>query len=569
MTKKEQLINKIKGFENRYFNEDQKQIAIDILERAPEKQVQEIADFIFMKRRTGFAFDYSPEIAKGRLITLKEDIDRRINVSDKIDDDENKLIIGDNYNALKTLLLTHKNKIDLIYIDPPYNTESAKEDGNQSEKEGTSSKFVYKDKFGRGGWLNMMKSRLLMAKELLSHDGSIFVSIDDNEQAYLKILMDEIFSEKNFIASIPIEITKTQGMKVASAQNGSVAKNHEYILFYSLKRNPVTNLLYNFVNYYDDHYDMYLDKIEDNKLHFIKITDWIIQNNLERYFKKYDLSLSVKNINKICFYDKKFKDTIYNNSDKIFRISMVGVPSDNVIEQLRKTKGNRKIGYSIGRYILYMNSNDKFEQFQSLAEGLHNSNDFLPTYGRCSIRGTLWKNFYSDMMNVGKEGFVKFKNGKKPIRLIKQLIKWVENDNKITILDFFAGSGTTAHSTMELNNEDNGSRKFIICTNNENNIALDITFERLHKIIKGSGYADSKNIRFPNGMKTFKKEKLRVININDSIKISLKDNIDQKIYSDCVKGIKLLDKNYNKKDLNLYYDLSALNPLENKEDKLL
>lgn len=151
MNKKKHLINKIKIFDNKYFNEDQKKIAISILESAPEEEVQAYADFIFMKRRTGFAFDYSPEIAKGRLITLKEDIDRRINVGDKLEEDENKLIIGDNYNALKSLLVTHKEKIDVIYIDPPYNTESAKTDGNQSSKEGESSKFIYKDKFGRGG----------------------------------------------------------------------------------------------------------------------------------------------------------------------------------------------------------------------------------------------------------------------------------------------------------------------------------------------------------------------------------------------------------------------------------
>ena len=147
-----------------------------------------------MKRTVGFGFDYSPEIAKGRIVLLEEDKKRRINVGDEVTADENKLIIGDNYNALKSLLCTHKGKIDVIYIDPPYNTERASEEGNYSSKEKQGEgRFLYKDKFGRTGWLTMMKDRLHKAKDLLSEDGIIFVSIDDNQHAYLKILMDQIF----------------------------------------------------------------------------------------------------------------------------------------------------------------------------------------------------------------------------------------------------------------------------------------------------------------------------------------------------------------------------------------
>jgi site-specific DNA-adenine methylase len=150
-SKREKLINQIKNFDNKYFNQDQKTISINILKNAPENEVQAYADFLFMKKRTGFVFDYSPEIAKGRIITLREDENKRINVDGNINKDENKLIIGDNYNALKALLITHKNSIDIIYIDPPYNTESAKSDGNDSYKSNSSSEFIYKDKFGRCG----------------------------------------------------------------------------------------------------------------------------------------------------------------------------------------------------------------------------------------------------------------------------------------------------------------------------------------------------------------------------------------------------------------------------------
>ncbi|MGL4617428.1 MAG: DNA methyltransferase [Mycoplasmoidaceae bacterium] len=239
MGKKDILIEQIKKFDDKYFNEDQKKIAVNILENCPEKEAQSYADFLFNKRKTGFAFDYSPEIARGRIITLREDKGRRINVDDNILSDENKLIIGDNYNALKSLQITHKEKIDVIYIDPPYNTEKAKNEGNNdSYKDGSPSKFYYKDKFGRTGWLTMMKDRLTLAKELLKDDGIIFISIDDTEQAYLKILMDEIFGEENFIANLIID--------KRNAQNDAkkFEKNHEYILTYQKSDNFKINVLY-------------------------------------------------------------------------------------------------------------------------------------------------------------------------------------------------------------------------------------------------------------------------------------------------------------------------------------
>ena len=153
----------------------------------------------------------------------------------------------------------------------------------------------------------------------------------------------------------------------------------------------------------------------------------------------------------------------------------------------------------------------------------------------------------------------------KPPSLIKELIQ-LHNNNDVLVLDFFAGSGTTGQAVMELNNEDNGKRKFILCTNNENKIAYQITYERLYRVIKGHAFGNS-NFKLSDKNTICKNVKLRVIDIDDSIKISLDENIDQKIYDDAKNGIKLLDGQYKKKDLQLYYDLSALNPLEHEHDK--
>ncbi|WP_406614747.1 DNA methyltransferase [Mycoplasma corogypsi] len=116
-------------------------------------------------------------------------------------------------------------------MDPPYNTESAVTDGNSvaDDKENISnSKFIYRDKFSRNGWLNMLQERLILARQLLKEDGVIFVSIDDSEQAYLKVLMDEIFGEKNFAVCIPY-ISNLKGRQA----NTNFALTHEYILCYS------------------------------------------------------------------------------------------------------------------------------------------------------------------------------------------------------------------------------------------------------------------------------------------------------------------------------------------------
>ena len=511
-----------------------------------------------MKRRTGFAFDYSPEIAKGRIITLKEDKERRINVDNNITNDENKLIIGDNYNALKALLITHKNLINIIYIDPPYNTESAKNDGNNdSYKESTSSKFIYKDKFGRCGWLNMMKDRLTLAKDLLTDDGVIFVSIDDSEQAYLKVLMDDIFGENNFVSTICVELTKTQGMKVSSAKNGSIVKGYEFVLIYTFRQDKkiIENILYDDVDKrFDIHYNQWFEK---NNEYLIPLMEYFKKNDFVlKTFNKYNFKINIKNISILMEIDKEFNKFILDNSHNIYHKRNI---DSSEIQNLNIEK-NKIINYK--KYLLIKGNDDVVKQLQPMSMSIKQSNSFNGEVRRTAIRGNFWKGFDKDLANLDKEGFVSFKNGKKPLRLIKQLIKWVNNENDIIILDFFAGSGTTGQAVMDLNREDDGSRKFILCTNNENNIAHDVTYKRLHKVIKPEIKNQEKVFLDTDNKQSYENNKLRVIDIHDNQKISLDVDIEDKIFEDCKNGLKLLDGKYNRKELNLYYDLAALNPLK-------
>ena len=159
---------------------------------------------------------------------------------------ENLIIKGNNLIALHSLAKQFKGKIKLIYIDPPYNT------GNDG--------FKYNDKFNHSTWLTFMKNRLEIAKTLLADDGVIFVQCDDNEQAYLKILMDEVFGRENFVTTIHCQMSTTQGMKVKAAQDGNIVKNAEYIIVFSKNghKNIAINPLYDLRSEYDEHYSLYL-----------------------------------------------------------------------------------------------------------------------------------------------------------------------------------------------------------------------------------------------------------------------------------------------------------------------
>ena len=154
---------------------------------------------------------------------------------------------------------------------------------------------------------------------------------------------------------------------------------------------------------------------------------------------------------------------------------------------------NKVYVYSSGTRDYLMCKNDKGGVFQRilLSDKLSVADDFYNTFGPTKIRGDWWTGFYLDMGNINKEGNVDFLNGKKPKRLIKQIVKFSSKTKDDIVLDFFAGSGTTGQAVMELNAEDGGNRKFILCTNNENNICREVTYERIKSVINKENYTAS------------------------------------------------------------------------------
>ncbi|MCY4263739.1 MAG: site-specific DNA-methyltransferase [Gammaproteobacteria bacterium] len=393
------------------------------------------------------------------------------------DKTKNVIIRGDNIDALKILHQNYYGKIKLIYIDPPYNTKS---DG-----------FIYKDDFrhsdrvliaesrlkeetinhlnnilgtkSHSGWLAFMYPRLKLARSLLREDGAIFISIDDNEYANLKIICDELFGEENLFCCLHVEMSTTQGMKVASALKGAIVKNAEYVLVYAKNQ---TNLFFNPLyekREWDDHYNIWYDADSDIQSTLLKY----LNNNRTN---ESGLSSKIKSsdIGKYYGRNEDFRKYIHKHAHHIWRDAMC-----NIRLELSK---NEEIDLKSGKIVKYLN-NDKLyflkmtntgviRQLLKLNLAIGETDDFDKRYGLRKIRGDWWKDYYKDMMNINQEGGVIFKNGKKPIRLIRDIVK-ASTKNSDIILDFFAGSGTTGEAVMQLNAEDGGSRKFILVQSDE------------------------------------------------------------------------------------------------------
>lgn len=367
----------------------------------------------------------------------------------------NFLIEGDNLAALKLLEKTHKGKIDLIYIDPPYNT------GNKD--------FIYDDTFidktdlfRHSKWLSFMSKRLHIAKLLLSENGAIFINIDDNEHSQLKMLCDDIFGESNFMTSIPWH-------NRTSMQNDTdISVNHEYILVYAKYKRP------------------------DNRR--LKDSNKDIWDKLKGF----------------TFLPKETDKSKFSNPDNDPRGLWKADPFDapNIRPNLTYPITNPITGEQHfppkGRHWRmsqekFFNANaDKRIIFGKSGKGRPQIKIF---YNEVNYKGTVPDTWFDapvfSTSTQGKKELLKIlpNTGKifstpKPTGLYLELLKLTAKSNA-TILDFFAGSGTTGHAVMKLNAEDGGNRKFILCTNNENNICRDVTYNRIKRAIDKEDYSAS------------------------------------------------------------------------------
>ncbi len=372
----------------------------------------------------------------GKKIALNEAFKKNNKILKPLNESTSKhiLIKGDNLDALKILKQSYSEKIKMIYIDPPYNTKNDNfiysDDFSQSNEETLKQLDYSKEKldyiknlFGskcHSGWLRFMYPRLLLAKDLLRQDGVIFISIDDNECAQLKLLCDEIFGERNFVTSVP-RLTSSQ----RSGQEDYMNISHDYILIYSYATD---------FNNSTARKNLDKNKIEQDKNgHFIKgDTKAILASQTQGYSKGGD-------------YDFEYNGKIYKPIDSkgkrnrwLWNLKRMQAAADLGILVATKTSLRMQI-YLDKKFDEKTNTLiDKDENLIFHTADLMTDNKLTNTTGTKELEKILNAKVF---------------NNPKPTKLISRLIELSTNEGDI-ILDFFAGSGTTAHAVLESNKSD-------------------------------------------------------------------------------------------------------------------
>lgn len=344
-----------------------------------------------------------------------------------IEIDKNKptniLIEGDNYHSLAVLSFTHQESVDLIYIDPPYNT------GNNDFMYNDS--FVIKeDPYRHSKWLSFMEKRLKLAKNLLRKTGAIFISIDNNEFAQLKMLCDEIFGENNFVNNIIWK--KTNSPKFQSTNLGN---QYEFVLVYAKE-----------------------------------LTDL----KLNRIYKPFD--------------EKSLKPYSYEDAKGKFRLIELEAQGIQNHQNRKKSKFKDRTApwlYSIETLEKW----DKEGLIYKTNKGRYAKKQYLDNMEGVLI-ADIWIDSGINPLQGSSDEYVNFET-QKPLSLIDRILHLGSQENSV-IVDFFAGSGTTGEAVLSLNEKDKGNRKFILCTNNgdeksEHKIASDVCYPRIKKSLNKYG----------------------------------------------------------------------------------
>ncbi|HFI0293120.1 TPA: site-specific DNA-methyltransferase [Streptococcus suis] len=409
---------------------------------------RESYEFTWVGKRGAIA-----EAGKPTTKTLRPDLEESVD----FDKSENVFITGDNLEVLKVLQESYLGKIDMIYIDPPYNTgkDFVYSDKFQMSEEELADEMDLRDESGlqrvgltknekssaryHSDWLNMMYPRLVLARNLLKDSGVIFISIDDNEQANLKAICDEIFGEENFQAE-NIVIVKTEGRRY-----GYFAKTHETILVYSkdYSRLELNEIVVEGAKF----------SYEDSEGGF-NLTDLRNQNarafnSTNRPNLRYPFYVDLNKIDHNGFMNVETK--YFEGGTEVWAISVNNYDS---VWRWGKEKANREKDNLIARQGTdgVIRVYQKYRKSTQIAKTLWQGTKFISNKGTREVQALFEGNTYFDFP--------------KPIGTIKQIIE-IGMDEDSTILDFFAGSATTADAVMQLNAEDGGNRKYILCTLDE------------------------------------------------------------------------------------------------------
>lgn len=481
----------------------------------------------------------------------------------------NILIEGDNYHALNILNYTHLGKIDLIYIDPPYNT------GNKD--------FIYNDvfvdktdTFRHSKWLSFMNKRLQIAINLLKEDGILAVSIDDNEISQLKMLLDKLFNDNTKI--IAVKMSEASGLKMGAVRrSGNIPKYKEYVVF--AKKGGIRNLRFDSISKteWDNEYNLFLNNFtkDDRKIiNEISSKDLITDDDLnyldQNILNKISLVSLTKKITELGIDSKnieKIKSWKIENAWRIARTA-ASVSVKNIADEKKKLLKQQIFSVtSVRDGILYLVKSDYSDDSKKPRVQLIFADDNLEYHP-----GDLW----ADIKTTGleAEGGVDFKNGKKPLQLLRRIIYSTFNNDAI-VFDFFAGSGTTAEAVLELNQIDNGHRQFIVCNDNKEVLGERIVDKYLYPRIVNAirGYKKKKGLG--GNLKYFKTSFVKKSLNRDEMKFRITQNCTELL---CLReGIfeEILSKEsyrifeQNKKYMSIFYSLErdTLEDLKKELDK--
>ena len=392
----------------------------------------------------------------------------------------NKLIIGDNYDALQNLLIQYRGAVDVIYIDPPYGKDSM----------GEFAKTNYENAITRDNLLSMLYPRLILAKQLLSDEGVIFCSIDDKNQAYVKCLFDEVFGEENFVNSFVWKKNSS-----GKTEKDKFTINTEYILLFTKSKNYKLNNAYK--------------ALSKNSIKLYKFDD----NDGRGKYQTVSLQKPAS----------PGPETTYDYIDNNGKVWKCPPKGWRMIEaKIRDLENDNRLvltGFTL-------RVKDYWNERENEGKRIDTLWDDLPE----NSAGT---SQIEDILESGR-----FSNPK-PIELIERCLQI--NYQDATILDFFAGSGTTGHAVLDLNKQDGGNRTFILCQLNEktdvnpNGIAYDVTAKRLKRIMTGECYDGTKDFPWikenkPYGGNLDVYEIVSVANFETAEGKSAFDVIDETLY---------------------------------------
>jgi adenine-specific DNA-methyltransferase len=361
---------------------------------------------------------------------------------------DNLIIKGNNLLALHSLKKEFEGKIKLIYIDPPYNTGS--------------DDFKYNDNFNHSSWLTFMKNRLEVARELLSDDGCIFVQCDDNEFAYLKILMDDIF---DFIQIVEIKMNEGAANEF---KNPFMPKNCEYGLYYAKK--------YNLRKYKP----LWIERDYDTAYN-----QFVINKDSETNFRKWKVKTVKEVLAERKIKPEKIRSFIIDNADKIFQGIGPKGPGQGLKEAMDRSK------QSDSWDIYKREDKEDIYTYRGRMVRFYSKNIGLDRNGNKTILkelGSLWIDIRTT--GIAPEGGVKLKNGKKPEALLYRIIEMSSDEHDI-VLDYHLGSGTTAAVAHKMNRQYIGVEQLDYGEND--------SVVRLQNVINGDTTGISKSVNWKGG----------------------------------------------------------------------